>query len=591
MVVPAQLPSVPHPPDEPDHSPGPCPDTETTRLLCAGTYLSTRFRRQVVNLLVKHNERALAPAAGVDVFAVLAHARQADRLERTTGTWVAVMWVLFALADLLLFDAPFTCDKGGGKPDMGFQEYIFSLPSQWFWDDSQCELGTGFWVFNYTCVSLLLWLAGSISGRARSVFEASGQESGRPVRFLFTVIGPKYLLTSYWATAFLGVWRNPAHWVAVAFPLLLAIPVWVHRRTVECMMRDQFHTDAFGQRHPERLKGPAWLQGVGEAIKREQNSKIVLYDVNRGFTGLGRAASKHMPLVTDLKHKPGAVPEPLTSADVLGLVRDELEELRKDTGPRPQVDRLKEVQIDDLVYLPAKPPRDLVDHGQEATERHLREAVEEGGEARRYYLRARICAWEQQVAVTALVRVYLQGKSLTLEVFLYVMDPLRPEFELVDAITEQGPDLPATSVVRALLTAPASGLAAIFSLTSSVEDMRISVRRSLDRRNGWDTPSQGASGSVRELAAAYQESPILEMDVNRYLAALLERIGNGATRTLREKGYDTGQLEQQVIHVSNGGIFIGTMSGGAAAAGQGARARTAGAPRRARAHVFRYRQP
>ncbi|MEV5885263.1 hypothetical protein AB0L74_21445 [Streptomyces sp. NPDC052020] len=543
-----------------------------------------------MNLLVKHDEKALAPTAGVDVFAVLAHARQAERLERTTGAWVAVTWVLFALADLLLFDAPFTCDKEDVKPGMAFYGYISPLPSEWFRGEFHCKLGENFWVFNYTCVSLLLWLAGRSSGRTRSVYEASGQASRHSARFLFTVIGPAYLLAAYWASAFLGVWKNPAHWVAVAFPLLLATPVWVHRRTIECMMRDQFHANTFGQRHPERLKGPAWLQDVGKAIKREQDSKIVLYDVDQGFTGLGRAASERMPMVTDLKHKPGAVPEPLTAADVLGVVRDELEELRKDTGSRPQVDRLKEVQIDDLVYLPARPPRALVDHEQEAAERHLREAVEEGGEARRYYLRARISAWEQQVAVTALVRVYVQGKSLTLEVFLYVMDPLQPVFELVDAIADQGPDLPVSSVVRALLTAPASGLTAIFSLASSVEDMRVSLRRRLERRHGWDTPSQGASGSVRELAAAYKESPILEMDVNRYLAALVERIKNGAIRTLREKGYDTGQLEQQVIHVSNGGIFIGTMSGGAVAAGRGARARnvrakTVGAPRRAGARV------
>ncbi|MFF8034558.1 hypothetical protein [Streptomyces sp. NPDC016626] len=533
-----------------------------------------------MNLLVTHDERALAPAAGVDVFAVLAHAMQAKRLERRTGVWVVAIWALFALVDLLVVNAPFVCKKKGERPGMAFYECAFELPSYFFLSDAlECELDMSFWVFNYTCMSLLLWLAGSSSRRTRSVYEASGQTPGHSARFLFTVIGPKYLLASYWATAFVGIWRNPAHWVAVAFPLLLAIPVWVHRRTIERMMRDQFHTDTFGQWHPEGLKGPAWLQDVGEAIRKEQDSKIVLYDVDQGFTGLGRAASESMPLVTDLKPKPGVVPEPLISADVLALVRDELEELRKDTGLRPQVDRLGEVRIDDLVYLPAKPPRALVDHGPEATEKHLREAVEEGGEARRYYLRARISAWEQQVAVTALVRVCVQGKSLTLEVFLYVMDPLRPEFELVDAIADQGPDLPASSVVRALLTAPASGLAALFSLASSVEDMRVSVRRRLDRRNGWDTPSQGASGSVRELAATYKESPILEMDVNRYLAALLERITNGAIRTLREKGYDTGQLEQQVINVSQGGIFIGAMSGGAVAAGQGARARNVGARR------------
>lgn len=602
LAVPAQLSSCPPPPDGPPRSPGPCPDTETTRLLCAGSYFSARFRRRVVNLLVRHDERALAPAAGVDVFAVLANARRAGRLERTTGIWVAVVWALFALADLLLPHAPFVCKakngvgREGGDSRWDFLSIfanIFELPYDLIEAAAGrpvCEMDNGFWVFNYTFVCFLLWLTGSVSGRGRSAYEPSGLSGLAPRQrggFLFAVVGPGYALASYWATAFLAVLRNPAHWVAVAFPLLLAVPVWVHRRTVERTMHDQFRPNAFEQRSSEKLTGPAWLRDVGEVIKREQDSKIVLYDADRGFAGLGRAVLDPTPIVMDLKREPDADSEPLTTADVLGRLRDELEEFREDTGPRSKVDRLKDVQIDELVYLPAEPPRNAVDHGQAAAEGHLREAVEEGGEARRHYLWARIGAWEQQVVVTALVRVYTQGKSLTLEACLYVMDPLQPEFELVDAIAERGPDLPATSAVRALLAAPATGVAAIFFVVGSAGDATISVKRRFERRNGWDTPSEGASGSVRELAAAYKKSPILEMDVNRYLKALVERIGTGAVRVLREKGYDTGQLEQQVIQVSNGGIHIGAMSGGAVAVGRGAQARTAGGLRQARARVLR----
>ncbi|WP_217146105.1 hypothetical protein [Streptomyces sp. AC627_RSS907] len=551
-----------------------------------------------MNLLVRHDERALAPAAGVDVFAVLANARRAGRLERTTGIWVAVVWALFALADLLLPHAPFACGakngvgREGGDSSWDFLSvftFVFELPYDSITavaDWPVCEIDNGFWVFNYSIVCLLLWLTGSIPGRGRSVYEPSGLALRQRGRFLFAVVGPGYVLASYWATAFVAVLRNPAHWVAVAFPLLLAVPVWVHRHIVERTMRDQFRPNAFEQRSPERLTGPAWLRDVGEVIKREQDSKIVLYDANRGFAGLGRAVLDPTPIVMDLKREPDADAEPLTTADVLGRLRDELEEFRADTGPRSKVDRLREVQIDELVYLPAGPPRDSVDHGQAATDGHLREAVEEGGEARRHYLWARIGAWDQRVMVTALVRVYTQGKSLTLEVCLYVMDPLQPEFELVDAIAER-PDLPASSVVRALLAAPASGVAAIFSVAGSAGDAMMSVKRRFERRNGWDTPSEGASDSVRELAAAYKKSPIREMDVNRYLKALAERITTGAFRVLREKGYDTGQLEQQVIQVSNGGIHIGAMSGGAVAAGQGARARTAGGLRQARGRVLR----
>ncbi|MVO88846.1 hypothetical protein GPA10_29830 [Streptomyces sp. p1417] len=598
MTVPARLHPDPPSPDGPPRRPCSCSDDETTRLLCAGTYLSTRFRRRVVQLLVRHDERTLAPAAGVDVLAVLANARRADRLERTTGVWVAVLWALFALADLLPPHAPFICHakngagREGGDSSWDFPSVVasvFGVPYDLIdivGDSPKCGMDNGFWVINYTLVCLLLWLAGSISRRSKSAYKPSGLASAQRGGFLPAVVASG-VLVSYWATAFVAVLRNPVHWVAVVFPLLLAAPVWVHRRTVERTMRDQFRSGVLGQRPPERLTGPAWLRAVGEVIKKEQDSKIVLYDVGRGFAGLGRVVLDPTPLVMDLKRKPDAGSEALTTADVLGCLRDELGEFREGAGPRSKVDRLKEIRVDELVYLPAELPRDSVDHGQAAVEGHLREAVEEGGEARRHYLRARIGAWEQQVVVTALVRVYTQGKSLTLELCLYVMDPLQPEFKLVDAIAERSPDLPASSMARALLAAPAAGVTAVLSLVGSAGDATLSVKRRFERRNGWDTPSEGASSSVRELAAVWEKSPILDTDVNRYLQALVERIGTGAVRAMREKGYDTTQLEQQVAQVNNQGIFIGTMNGGAVAEGQGARARTVGGIRQRRAGVRR----
>lgn len=601
LNVPAQLSAGLPSPDRPPQPPGLCSGDETTRLLCAGSYLSARFRREVMKLLVRHDERALAPAAGVDVLAVLATARQVDRLERRTGAWTAAVWTLFALADQLLPQSAFICAKESGAGREGGSSgsdflsvftYPLELPYDWIeavQNKPICEMDNSFWVINYACVCLLLWLVKGVSGRGRNVYEPSGPASRKQKGFLFSLVGPAYMLASYWAAAFAAVVRDPAHWVAVAFPLLLVMLVWAHRRTVERTLRDQFHPAAFEQRDPERLTGPAWLREVGEVIKREQDSKIVLYDLDRGFAGLGRAVLDPTPLVMDLRRKPDAVSEPLVTADVLNCVRDELEEFRQDVGPQPKIDRLKEVQVDELIYLPAGPPRNLVDHGQAATERHLREAVEEGGESRRHYLRARIGAWEQQAAVTALVRVYIQGKSLTLEVGLYSMDRLRPEFKLVDAIAERGPALPASSVVRALIAAPAAGVAAMFSIAAAASDASTSVQRRIERRTGWDTLSEGASGSVRELAAAHKESPILAADVDRYLKALMERITTGAVRALREKGYDTGSLEQQVVQVSSGGIFVGSMSGGAVATGRGAQARTAPGLRQTRIGTRRRR--
>ncbi|WP_406365844.1 hypothetical protein [Streptomyces sp. NBC_01546] len=63
-----------------------------------------------------------------------------------------------------------------------------------------------------------------------------------------------------------------------------------------------------------------------------------------------------------------------------------------------------------------------------------------------------------------------------------------------------------------------------------------------------------------------------EMDISRYVRTLQDRIASGVQDALRTKGYETGGFEQYVVSVSGGGVFIGAMSGGAAATGRGARA-------------------
>lgn len=101
-------------------------------------------------------------------------------------------------------------------------------------------------------------------------------------------------------------------------------------------MRDQFRPGAFRRRSPERLRGPAWLRNVGEGVKKEQASKIVLYDMDRGFAGLGRAVLDPTSIVMDLQRTPDADSGPLTTMDVLACLRGELEEFREVIGPQPE---------------------------------------------------------------------------------------------------------------------------------------------------------------------------------------------------------------------------------------------------------------
>ncbi|MFD0382790.1 hypothetical protein ACFQ2B_11665 [Streptomyces stramineus] len=66
--------------------------TEATRLMCAGTYLDIEFRRRVIEELVEHEERPIAPSLGVDVVPVLTHALRARKQDAMTALLLLVLW-------------------------------------------------------------------------------------------------------------------------------------------------------------------------------------------------------------------------------------------------------------------------------------------------------------------------------------------------------------------------------------------------------------------------------------------------------------------------------------------------------------------
>ncbi|MFC8590830.1 hypothetical protein [Streptomyces atroolivaceus] len=575
MTVPAQ----PDPPLGPQPSSGRYSRTGTTRLLCAGPYLQARFRRRVVEELVEHDGRAVAPSVGVDVVPVLAHALRARKLELQTGGLIALLWTLFWLADL--YGDGFGWMTSWSLADAYGQSYTerkFFLPTDLFeeGDNVLRYPGSGVWALNYAIICGLLWLVRNVSGRGTSVYSLDGLLPATSGWVRLAPLAPRLLLALYWAAALAAVWNASANWMAVVFPLLLVIPVWRHRSAVEAVMCDRLRAEVFEQEPREELTGPEWLREIGLAIDREQNSGIVLYEPARPFVGSGRAL-KPWSLVMDLRRRPEAGSEPLTAAGVLNCVQDRLADLGRLPVPPSGLDRLREVEIDELVYLPSGPPRHEVDHGETATTMHRLASVGEGGEARRHFLRVRVSAWEHQVVVSVLVRVHTQGELLVLEVVPHVLDPLKPEFGLVDAIVERGREFPAIAAGRALVTAPAAGVAAAFSAARSLDSaVRWATRRAGHVRTP-EAAAEGAAASVREMASVRGESPLQQMDVSRYLRTIQERIGTGALQALSEKGHDTGQLEQQIIQVSNGGVYVGTMSGGAVATGRGARARADGA--------------
>ncbi|MGK5731647.1 hypothetical protein [Streptomyces sp. URMC 124] len=517
--------------------------SEATRLLCAGAYLDLGFRRRVIEELVEHEERPIAPSLGIDVVPVLTHALRARSQDVLTAVLLACLWVAF-------FVVGFAAD-GGTDPET-------EAP----------------WAALYAVVCVAQWIGQAAAGHGSAVYAVDkktlreavkGKASLRALR----AVGPPVLQLAYWAVALIALFEGAGNWAALLFPLLLVLPVWMHRSRVAAVMRLELGREAFAH-HPRAVPRSRHHRRIAATIDREQYAGLTIYDPSRPFIGMGRPYEP-WSFVLELKPrdggKAGAVRPPFTARAVVDLIRPRLEALR-DSAAATSRDRLKDLEVEEFVYLPVGPHRPEVRYDEPDILQHLREAVDEGGEARRYFLRVRVGAWDEQVVVSVLVRVHTQGGMLVLEVVPHVLMPVKPEFRAVDVIAARGEDDILRDGARALLSAPAAGFAsAVSTVRTAVAGFRTWLA---DPRRA---VPDGPADSVREIAGVHSVSLFQEMDISRYVKTVQDRIASGVRDALRSQGYETDQFEQQIVQVSEGGVFIGSMSGGAVAAGSGAQAR------------------
>ncbi|HEV7625576.1 MAG TPA: hypothetical protein VGO89_03670, partial [Streptomyces sp.] len=417
-----------------------------------------------------------------------------------------------------------------------------------------------------------LWAGRAVSGRQTLVYSVGRadrwQIRSRIRRWLGRLVtyAARVFAVYYWAGALVLIDDNP---YPVIFPLLLAGVVWLHRIRTTAVLREQLSRENFAAGPQPDLPVAERYRRVGEAIDREQHAQATLYDPNRPFVGAG---SPHQPwsFALELRRKKelddGGVPHQgakhLASRNVIDMITPRLVALR-DAAALTSRDRLRELEVEEFVYLPSGVHRDCGVYGPDSVRGHVGEAVDEGGEARRHFLRIRVGAWEEQVVVSLFVRVHTQGGMLVLEVVPHVLGPIAEEFREVDAIVGRRAVGPLREGVLALLTAPAVTVAAgIASVRTLISVCRIWL--SSPEYAAPDAPLV----SVRELASTNELSLFQEMDVSRYIKTVQDRIASGVRDALEQRGYRTDRFEQQIVNVRDGGVFIKEMSGGAVATGE-----------------------
>ncbi|WP_316526188.1 hypothetical protein [Kitasatospora brasiliensis] len=563
--------SVPHqqpygpPPDPP---PSPHAKSEATRLMCAGVYLDPEFRRRVIGELVEHDERTVPPSLGFDAITVLAHALRARVLELRTGAVLAAIWLGFAYTSI----APAFEDTSSGGlwgpydgRAGGYGSYAGSASDQPFGSLAEhLPAQTTNFAVAYALVTLVSWFAKPARVREYALYapatpggtRATARRSGG-----FRTAGAVILQLWYWVAAVVSLFHS--HPEGALFPLALAATIGGHRLLVAQLVRRELSRGGFGDGTPLALPDRPYYRRLRRAIAAEQDSQLIVYDPADPFLGAGfpyRAWSFSL----ELKRRqtgPVAVPDgELTARAVLELVVPRLADLRQATADT-SLDRLRDLEIDHVVFLPYGPTRGNVPRGQADITQHIAEAVDEGGERRRHFLRVRVGAWDEQVVLTVHLRVHTQGGLLVLEVVPHVLGPVWREYELLaDAAAQQGTRLRRS---RPAVSAFTAGPAALRAL------VRPGGRAGAAEEADAAPVSARPMVSLRESASSRTVSIFQELDINRYLKTIQERVIDGVREALHRQGYETGRFEQTVVQVMAGGIHIGEMSGGAVATNGG----------------------
>ncbi|MFI1162335.1 hypothetical protein ACH4UM_01690 [Streptomyces sp. NPDC020801] len=562
---------------QPARAAAPAPATppyasEATRLLCAGTYLDPGYRDRVIDELYLNEQRIAAPSLGYDAARVLAHALRARRLELAWGGAVLGLWAVGgALSEgwLLVFLG------------LGLQLAIASL-IRGRSDNPPLYRRLPAWILRWwSRIGLLYWVvATGFLAFGGGDDPSSGTPSAYDSRY-----GTPTTSSSLWTDTLdpggSSGFGTLHAWLSLAVLALIALCLAAQRAQVTRSLTAELSA----QRFPDAAGDPAFRSEGGRfrrlvaRIRTEQHQPLIMYHEARPFCGAGGA---HDTWVLAVELRPDGMKKqrPLSNRTVLDTVRPLLEQLRESatTARFPVRDRLRRLEIDECVFLPVEGllRRSDAPYDPQVFEDHRARAVEEGAEKRRHFLRVRVGGWEEELVVSVFVRVHTQGRMLMLEVAPHVLNPVREEFKDADRTAHRynRNNLLGKAAYAVPRVAGSAGLALL-----GLGRLALFGWRLVTSGNAGALP-EGPALSVRELGSAPNGSLFQEMDVDRYLRTVQDRIAHGVRTALADAGYQTGEFVQKIVNVSNGGVNIDSVEGSTFAVGSHATASSGTEPQK-----------
>ncbi|GGY02741.1 hypothetical protein [Streptomyces djakartensis] len=538
----------PTPPPTPPHA------SEATRLLCAGTYLDSGYRDRVIEQLHLNEQRIVAPSLGYDAARVLAHALRARRHELLWAGAILGLWIIGAaltggLLALFLGPSLFLAIASWVRGDADRPPLYRRVPAFLFrwWG----RIGFA-WLLAATVVTAF---DGKDDGSSYDSYDSyDSYESSGMYGDGTPGLSDVLLPTSSDLGELFEPWQA---WLGLVMFVLIALCTAAQRgqfaRVLAAELAPERFPDAAGD--PAEQDEGQRFQRLKDRIRQEQHAPLIMYHEARPFCGAGTAYETWV-LAVELRPDGMKKQQPISNRTVLEKVRPLLEQLRLPSEYAGQSvrDRLRWLEIDECVFLPAEGlrRREEAPYHPQAFEEHRARAVEEGAEKRRHFLRIRVGGWEEELVVTVFVRIHTQGGMLMLEVAPHVLLPVREEFKDADRTAHRfrhnsvfGKAAWAVarvpgSVARSLVALGKGALYAWRLLTGGYAEAL----------------PDGPALSVRELGSVRGGSLFQEMDVQRYLKSIQDRVANGVKAAIADAGYQTGEFVQKIVNISSGGVNI-----------------------------------
>ena len=525
-------------------SPGSADDT--TRYLCAASYLDPRYSTRVITEFLVEPTRPVPPSPGLDAGRVLTEAvRARARRKNYDGLLVLLMAVVIGLS----WDNPLLygwivlsvvlvvarAGKNANATERSFNPKTLALVG---------AVVVVVWLL--LAYSDELFSSGrSYSSRYYADVEFEDSSGGDTARFVIGIVLAFVVLKDV-------TFERWSLWDLLAPRFKRFTPPAPDSGSLTGLCSEDFRAQLARYQRIDEFAGAPGAPLV----------------VNRGykpFVGAGfrrDAWSMAIPLerIEDGETDPADHRE-LTTESLYEEIRGAIGDLRRSAALSPD-GRLGGLTVTEAVFTPAS---ELVDHLGEAasylpdieypphtrlTEADVERIRREPKEWARYYLCFQVETWDRELVLTTFLHVAVDDTTLYVEWTPFMLPPIRADYRAVDKMRQESLR-PFGQGLLAWLELPASLPGRIANLASWIRPPR--------REAGVLDPERyGAASTLRELASVNLFTDYFQLvDIERYEKIIESRLLPTIGKLLGDAGFSTAKFEEQAAVVINNDITIG----------------------------------